>query len=660
MNRSTHQWKTAFPWEVCFNLLLVLACYMLCRVVFIAVNWDIFSTGWSTAVAKEVFKGGLIFDLSAIAYTNLLYLVLMLLPLHWKERAGYRQVVRWVYVVINAVCLVSNLIDTVYFTYTQHRSTAYVFEEFKNENNLSNIFFVELKANWYLLLLAIFFVWLLAKGYRHSIRPTIPRGRYYLQQSLWLIGFVPFIISGIRGAWITNNTRPIAISNAFLYVQQSTQASIVLNTPFSIIRTLTEKPLETPQYFDADRLASLYTMEHYPATDSLTVRKKNVVILIVESFAQEFVGGLNKGLDGGTYKGYTQFVDSLLPHCLTWEQTFCNTYFSIDAVPAILASIPRMDKPFPLTPFALNKVTGIANELGRWGYHTAFFHGAERQSLGIHAFAKNVGFANGYAMEDYKQDSRFGGEKDFDGNWGIWDEPFLQYFCTKMGEMPEPFCSAVFTLSSHHPFILPDNYKEVFLDEGRYPLHKCIRYTDHALRRFFQTASQQPWYQNTLFVLTADHASSRTTHAEYKTELGGFRVPIIFFDPSGELPREMAKGVAQQIDIMPTLLNYLGYPYPYIAFGKDLFRAGADAQWAMNWDRIPQYIWGDYLLQFDGQKATALYQYVEDPLLKNNLLGQTSVEEEMTNRIKAFIQTFMDRMSINDVLNPTHTSTPHQ
>lgn len=635
------------PWNACVNIVLVMVLYSICRLLFIVGNMDIFGGTFSSTDVQNIFGGGLLFDFSAVCYTNILYLVLLLFPYHKKETPRYRKWVKTLFIVVNTFCLVLNLSDSVYFAYTKHRTTAAIFDQFGNEDNLLSIIGIEAVSHWYLFIVAGIFIYVLYKGYREYIPAHRTQKAYYGRQIISLALLTAVFIMGMRGASLWNKTRPIAMSDAFLYAPQPIHASAVLNTPFAILRTATGKPMETPVYFqNFSEVEALYSPIHI-AKDSATVRKKNVVILIVESFAQEFIGSLNTHLDNGTYKGYTTFADSLLPHCLTWEQTFCNTGFSIDGMPAVLSSIPRMDKPFVLTPFALNDVNSLVKCLGDWGYNSAFFHGANRESLGLQAFAKRIGFDACYGREEYVADARFGGEKDYDGNWGIWDEPFLQYYCTKMNEMKQPFITTIFTLSSHHPFVLPKEYQDVFLEEGLYPLHKCIRYTDNALRLFFQKAAEQDWYKNTIFVLTADHASSRTTHDEYKTEVGAFRVPILFFDPSGELPVGKMAGVAQQIDIMPTLLHYLGYPKDFFAFGKDLL--SDPAPWAMNWDRIPQYIWGDYVLQFDGREVMAVYNYKKDPLLKQNLKGKLPVEAEMTQHFKAFIQTYMERMKANKV-----------
>ena len=644
------KYLSRIPFCVACNLLLAFLCYTICRVEFLLENWSIFqgSTTWASFV--ENCRGGLLFDASAIFYTNSLWLVLMLLPLRWLQKPTAQAILKWLFVVVNGFCVVINLMDSVYFPFTQQRTTAFVFDEFQNEGNLLTIFGVEVVRHWYLVLLAAVLIYALFKGYRKSEGATSQKATaFYLTQTLSLLLFVPIAVCGMRGASLFNSTRPIAISNAHQFAATPLQSGLVLNTPFAILRTLNEKPMQVPTFFETQaELDSIYTPVHVPDSNRIE-RRKNVVILIVESFAQEFVGALNHHLDNGTYRGYTPFADSLLAKSLTWQETISNSGFSIDAMPAVLASIPRMDKPFVLTPFSLNTLNSIASELGRWGYSSAFFHGAPNGSMGFQAFARSIGFENYYGMTEYCQDKRFGGNEDFDGTWAIWDEPFLQYYCTKMSEMHEPFVTTVFTASSHHPFHLPEAYRDTFPEEGKFPLHKCIRYTDHSLRRFFESASRQPWFKNTIFVLTADHASSRITHDEYMTEVGLFRIPILFYDPSGEMPRGTMPGIAQQIDIMPTLLGYLGYDRPYIAFGIDLLRTPPEQTWAFNWDHVPQYLQGDYVLHFDGEHAKAFYDYRHDRLMKQNLHGKCDEEPIMERRIKALVQSFMQRMKNNDM-----------
>ncbi len=645
---------------LCFLLNIVLAyvVYEICRLVFLAVNWSMFSDTMTWSTFGEMLHGGWYFDTSAILYTNSLYALLMLFPIHYKEREWYQKMAKWVFLVCNGICIVANLTDCVYFKYTTRRTTATVFSEFKNENNLGSIFGVEVINHWYLVLIgialmvALWYVYRMPKGkvpaevsLPYRIKPML---KYYVVHLLCLVVFVPFCVAGMRGGF-TTAVRPITISNANQYVDRPLEAAIVLNTPFSIIRTIDKPAFVVPDYYSDRQLDVIYSPVHTPS-DSLVKRRKNVVVIIIESFGREYIGGFNKWLEDGKYKGYTPFTDSLMQHSATYLYSYCNGRKSIDGMPSILSSIPMFVEPFFLTPASMNNVSGLAGELKNKGYYSAFFHGAENGSMGFQAFARTTGFNDYFGRTEYNADKRFGGDKDFDGTWAIWDEPFMQFYATKMGEMKEPFMTALFTASSHHPYVIPEEYKKVFPEEG-IVIHKCIRYTDNALRMFFSKAKTMPWYKNTLFVITSDH-TNLSDHEYYQTDLGGFCSPIIFFDPSGEFKPGMRNAIAQQIDIMPTVLSYLGYDKEYVGFGIDLLTTPAKDTWAVNYlNGIYQYVKGDYLLQWDGQKTKALYRFRTDLLLKQNVADKESqVREAMEREVKAIIQSYMERMTRNELV----------
>ena len=649
------------PLRFLLNLIIIYIAYGICRVAFVMENRGLFASDFQWSSVPEMLHGAWMFDTSAILYTNVLYALLMLIPLHYKEMRGWQMTAKWIFIIVNGVCIAANLADCVYFKYTMRRTTNTVFSEFSNEGNIGSIIGVEFLRHWYLVLLFVVMILAMWKCYfggggKKTLRKTsMPQGkgllRYYIIQTLCFAIFIPLCICGMRGG-ATTAVRPITISNANQYVVHPQEAGIVLNTPFSLIRTIGKKVFEVPHYFDKAEMEAIYSPVHQHKADSVntTRKKKNVVVFIVESFGREYIGAYNKWLDNGRYKGYTPFVDSLIQHSLTFRYSYCNGRKSIDGMPSILSSIPMFLEPFFLTPASLNDVSGIAGQLKDKGYYSAFFHGAQNGSMGFQAFARATGFDDYFGRTEYNADKRFGGDDDFDGMWAIWDEPFLQFFATKMSEFKEPFVSAVFTASSHHPYKVPEEYKDVYKEEG-IVIHKCIRYTDNALRRFFDKAKTQPWYNNTLFVITSDH-TNLSDHDYYQTDLGGFASPIIFFDPSGDLQPGMRDAIAQQIDIMPTVLSYLGYDKPYVAFGNDLLSTADADTWAVNYlGGIYQYVKGDWLLQFDGQKAKALYRFRTDLLIKDNCLGKhPDVAKAMERELKAIIQQYMTRMTENELV----------
>ena len=465
----------------------------------------------------------------------------------------------------------------------------------------------------------------------------------------------PFVVAGIRGGF-TTAVRPITISNANQYADRPIEAALILNTPFSLYRTIGKDVFVVPAYFsDEQTMAAVYQPIHVP-NDTVPMQKKNVVVLIVESFGREYIGALNQTLEGGAYQGYTPCVDSLISKSTTFKWTFCNGRKSIDGMPSILSSIPMFVEPFFLTPASMNHVSGIASLLAGEGYETAFFHGAQRGSMGFMAFARSTGFQQYYGREDYNEDQRFGGDADFDGMWAIWDEPFLQYYATKMSEMKEPFMTAVFTASSHHPYHVPEKYKDQYPEEG-IVIHKCIRYTDMAIGKFFEKASHEPWFNNTIFVLTSDH-TNLSDHAFYQTDIGGFCSPIIIYEPgNAERQTEMQDKIAQQIDILPTVMGMLHYPKPYFAFGIDVLNTPSEDTWAVNYlNGIYQYVKHGHVLQFDGQNTKAIYA-LSDSLMQHNLLQEPSAAADsslftlhsslnkMERELKAIIQQYMERMT---------------
>ena len=648
-----------------WNLLLVYLVYQVARLEYYLENASYFNYTF------DMFVGGLLFDTSAILYTNALYIVMMLFPLHWKETAIYHHICKGVFLAVNGLTLILNLSDSVYFQYTMRRTTTTVFREFSNESNLGSIFATELLSHWYLVLL---FLVLMLALWRLYAKPQLhfrKIDRWWQYDAACLVALllvVPLCVAGMRGGF-TTAVRPITISNANQYAERPVDAALVLNTPFALIRTIGKDVFTIPRYFDSeDEMAAIYTPVHHPSptsnpsmTSDTSLTRKNIVILIVESFGREYIGALNRSLDNGTYKGYTPHVDSLIAKSTTFKYSYCNGRKSIDGMPSILSSIPMFVEPFILTPASMNDFTGLAGILSAEGYETAFFHGAQNGSMGFQAFANKTGFQHYYGRTEYEAAH---GTGDFDGTWAIWDEPFLQYYAEEMTQMQQPFMTAVFTASSHHPFVVPEQYREQYPEE-HLPIQKCIRYTDMAIGRFFQTASRQPWYQNTIFVLTSDH-TNMSDHAEYQTDLGGFCSPIIIYEPGDTLrqPGTIEDKIAQQIDIMPTILGMLGYDKTFFGFGIDVLNTPREETWAVNYmNGIYQYVKGDYVLQFDGQRTRAVYA-LSDSLMQHNLMNESIAASadsslftlhfslnQSERELKAIIQQYMERMR-QDRLKP--------
>ena len=633
--------------------------YTLCRGVFLILNWSLYAGTLTWGHGMKLFGAGLLFDTPAILYTNAIILVMFLLPLHWKEHPVYYRVARWIYTIVNSIAVYMNLMDCVYFPFTGKRTTTSVFAEFSNESTgeMLKIFGGQFLSHWYLVLLAALVTWAFWKLFRpipKSVERPSHKPRYYTIQVISLFVTIPLCIAAIRGG-VTKSTRPITISNANQYVNRPAETGIVLNTPFSIFRTLKKTPFVVPDYMSDEEATAIYTPLHQP-NDSAAFTPRNVVVLILESFSKQHIGFYNKTLRNGTYHGFTPFLDSLITDgAMTYRYSYANGRKSIEGMPSVLSSLPNFVEPLFLTPASLNVMSGLARELGEnKGYTTAFFHGAQNSSMGFHAFARATGFQRYYGREEYNADPNFHGDDDFDGTWAIWDEEFFQFYAQQMNTMKEPFMTALFSASSHDPFVVPEKYKGRF-PQGESPLQECIAYTDYALKRFFEEASKQPWFKNTLFVITADHVSQQIDPF-YCTTLGNYCVPIILYAPGDpSLHGYDEQQVVEQIDIMPTVLGYLHYDKPYIAFGRDMISGQANDGFALHW--LPEsssyeYVWGDYALQFDGKEVTSAYAFRTDSTFAHNVLSKIppATRNRMERHMKSFIQQYMQRMTTDQLV----------
>jgi hypothetical protein len=624
-------------WALVLRLALAMLLFTLCRIGFYLYNTEFFPD-ITTGGFLRLLLGGLRFDLTAVLYINVLIILMTLIPFDFRFKPAYQSVIQYMFFVLNGAAIIANLADFIYYKFTLRRTTADVFSEFE-QGPAGGVFFRFIFDYWYVTLFFLGIVWLMVKLYnRIKVEGPMMQNRVaYYSFGVLAIPLVAYLfVGGARGGF-RHSTRPLTLSNAGEYVQHPRETNIVLNTPFSIFRTLGKTKIQKANYFtDEEELEKFYSPVHVPS-DTVPFRPDNVIVILLESFSKEFIGAFNQ--DKENYKGYTPFLDSLILHSLTFEHSFSNGRKSIDGPPSVIAGIPTLGIPFVLTPYANNQFNSLATLLGEKGYHTSFFTGHPNGAMGYTAFARLAGINHYYGMDEY------GNTDDYDGMWGIWDHKFLPYFAETINEFPKPFFSTLFTLSSHHPFIVPKEFEGRFAG-GDQPILKCIQYTDHTLRELFKKISREPWYQNTLFVFTADHCSSDIIFDESRTTWGLFSVPIIFFKPDNSLAGQ-DPGIVQHIDIMPSILGHLHFDKPYVAFGRDIFRENKKP-FAFNYRDTYNLYMDNYLLSFNGEKTVGLYNFVEDKMLTRNLeTEKAEVVQPMEERIKAIIQQYNNRLIEN-------------
>jgi len=638
MNRLKSFWE--HPWTVAAcNVLLVMVIYTISRIFCYYMDRVIFPN-IDTAHLIEILLGGMRFDLTAILYMSSAYILgtVFPLPVHWRENKVYQKVLLWLFWIPNALGIIFNNADSVYIRFVDRRTTCAFFTEVSNDDNMGTVIANGVMEYWYavlfLIALLVFFFVCTRKTFR---APRTKPAVYWPVETAIFVLTVYFSVIGIRGGF-GRYTRPITLSNALQYTNAPRESALVLNTPFSLMKTIENTTYVEKHFFEDEELAQHMSPIH--EAEAGEVRTDNVVIIIWESCSKEYIGFYNRDLDG--YTGYTPFLDSLLTQCVTFDYSYASGRKSIDAMPSALSSIPMLIEPYTVSPYSTNEVSSIAERLGKKGYTTAFFHGAPNGSMGFQAYARSAGFDAYYGMTE------FNNVDEFDGTWAIWDEPFLQYYANTMSTMPEPFMTAVFTASSHHPFKVPAQYKDSF-PKGPLPIHEPLGYADHAMRRFFENARKQPWFERTLFVILADHTNELIL-PEYTNSRGLYEIPIAFYHP--QLTPERRAEVISQTDIMPSVLAWLGYDEPYFAFGENILTAKKKHPYAVCYNAPVYQILSDSLLvQFDGEHVTGVYDYHQDRYLRNNIAKTIEPEriEPMTDYLKALIQQYVYRMVHNEL-----------
>jgi len=625
-----------------YRIFIVMLLFSISRIGFYVFNFRMFPD-IPFSQLLTILKGGLLFDISATIYINLIFIIFQIVPFDFRYNKKYQDTFRYFFFITNSLAIAVNSADYIYYRFVLKRAATDVFQTFEHEDNLVKLFFQFQIDYWPVVLFTLFLIFVMILLYNQvKTEKPIFKNRivYHLINVLLIPIIAGLVVIGARGGY-KHSTRPISISNAARYVENPRDVAIVLNTPFSLIRTIDKKSLVKYDFYDEKNLAELYNPRHYPDPESVK-RNDNIVIIILESFSREYIGSLNKDLDNGEYQGYSPFLDSLISNGMTFDVTIANGKKSIDAMPSIFASVPSLETPYTISPYANNKINGLPSLLKGKGYYSAFFHGAPNGSMGFDSFARMAGFDDYFGLDQYPH------KDHFDGMWGVWDEPFLGFFCDRISTFRQPFIASVFTVSSHHPFKVPEQYKDKF-PKGPAPILEVIGYTDNALRKFFNQASLQPWFRNTLFVLTADH-TNESVRKEFQNNYGSFCVPIIFYKPDSDL-HGIRNRIAQQIDIMPTILNYLGYDREYIAFGNNLLNDSQESFAFNTTGSTYQLFMNDHMLEMVENKPVGLYNFKEDRFLDMNLINKdTAYMGTMEEKLKAIIQSYNSRLIDNDMV----------
>ena len=632
MNRFPRfqEYKTLF-----FRIVLAYLFYFVARILFFFYNRNLIQIDGVADIFSMCYHG-LAFDTASILYLNLLFIVFSILPFRINHSNKYQTFLFYLYFIPNLLGYATNFIDFIYYRFNFGRSTIAALDSLKHESNKTLLLVNFLMNYWHVFVLFILvsclWIYLYKKVTIHD-RNSHSGVAYFGTSLVSFLVIVTLIIGGIRGDF-KKSTRPINLIDASRDVKNVSQADVVLNTPFALIRTLFSNNFKKMNFVDEATISKLVQpIKHYTNNPK---SKLNVVIFILESNAKEYFGSFNKDMKIPNYKGYTPFVDSLAQHSMIYTNAYANGYKSIHAMSSVLAGIPSFKDAFTSSPYPKQKTESLVSTLKSEGYSTSFFHGAPNGSMGFLGYANILGFDHYYGKNEYNNDA------NFDGVWGIWDEPFFQYFNTTISKEKQPFMATLFSVSSHEPYQVPDKYKGKF-PKGDVNIHQCIGYTDFALKQFFASAKKEAWFKNTIFVFVGDHGNT-IFYDEYKREMNKNAVAMMIYKPNSDLVGE-SKEYAQQIDLYPTILDLMGYNKPFRSWGRSLVGDKKIQPFVIRYSsNLYQFMSGNYICTFDGNKVLGFYDK-KDKDLKNNLIAKRNSEMDLIElKCKAYLQDYMARV----------------
>jgi phosphoglycerol transferase MdoB-like AlkP superfamily enzyme len=608
-----------------FKFSIFILVFSVCRIVFFAFNKSQFPN-----VEGSDFLVGILFDVVTTAIIFIPIVIIELFPNMWRASKVFKLITGFLFFSTLLFSILLNIADVAYFQFTTSRITQSTFTMLGFGNDLEQQLPSFLKDYWFLFAITILLMALSVFLYNKvsKIKDDSKQHSWGKQTILFSIGAVLILFMG-RGTGL----RPIEPINTTAFVQDE-KVNLVLNSAFTVVKSWGRASLEQKEYFEDLELKTIFNPIHSFKPGLKQLNKPNIVILLLESFSVEYIAAIN-----GSSEINTPFLDSLIQESLVYTNCYANGKKSLDAVPSVISSLPKlMEQEFITSNYATNTIESLPKILNKLGYESAFFHGATNGSMNFDQFSNKVEFDTYFGRTEYNN------ETDFDGTWGIYDDKFFKWSAQQMSKMKTPFFSTIFSLSSHPPYSIPEEYKNAFVG-GETKMHNSVKYTDFGLQQFFKFAKTQDWYTNTVFIITADHTPASKV-PEYYKEIGGMHIPLVFFHPNNSTFKGVDDQVVGQIDIMPTVLELIGYKGSYFGFGSPI--NDKEAHFSVTYYNNKHIIFGlGHVLFLQNESVIGLYALDDKMQNKNLQFEKVDLAKHLENNLKAYIQTYNESLINN-------------
>ncbi len=590
--------------------------------------WFFANKFWLPAVGIpefiKAFLYGFYFDLPVIAY---LFAPLFIWQLALPNFSLKNPIVtKILFLIPNILCLILNGIDTGFSKINGKRSGFELFSLAGDEGNHIAPYLTDNIPSLIALITSFVLI--------YKLTPTAGNATFLWKKNRIFRNLIT--TPAILFVWIIAargglQLRPIRSIDASNYVDANI-SPLVYSTPLNIMSTWDREGKFFKQNTMSLQQAEAILGLLQPAEDQVK-NKKNIVVLVVESLSRDYTGFLNQS-------PYTPFLDSLSKQSINFTHCFANGSKSIDMVPAIFAGLPNlMEEPYIMSTYNTNIIENAFLKHKKVGYASGFFHGSNNGTMGFKSFLKQTGVDHYFGINEYPNKDR-----DYDGNWGIWDEPYLKYVADCIDTMHKPCFNAVFTLSSHHPYAVPQQYEKALPFHPK-TIHRAIAYTDLSLKHFFEYASKKSWFNETVFVITGDHTSHGLLEYFYCPS-GRYEIPFLIYSP-GIVPQKIKKSVSQ-CDIMPTLAAAMGNEIHYAGLGKNAYDKNYEG-YSMHYDKGLYYmIQYPYSMGMNENGEVKVFQkQIRNYPKPTKLAHNGKVYNKMNETLTAYLTVFTERLKSN-------------
>ena len=422
---------------------------------------------------------------------------------------------------------------------------------------------------------------------------------------------------------------------------------------YSFIAAYRSNELSYPDFYktiDIDKAFEIVNEEYNPDSFSLITRgkdirrvvkndgeekKPNIIFIFVESLSAKFLGSY------GDKHNLTPVLDSIANTGIIFTNLYATGTRTIRGMEAVTLSIPPTPGRSIVKRDKIHNLYTISDVFQDKGYDLAFFYGGDGYFDNMDQYFSNNGYnivdrGRGFLPSNDITTKRINIDDDevtFENAWGVCDEDIYNKVIKEADKAQmsgKPFYDFIMTTSNHRPFTYPDNKIDIPSGKKR---EGAIKYTDYAIGKFFDAAKTKSWYDNTIFVIMADHCANSA--GKWELSVANYHIPCIIVNfPDYE--NKIITQMCSQIDIFPTLFGMLNWSYESNFYGIDLSKINQKDQRAFlgNYRKVG-LLKEDKLLVLSDQKKTNFYNWNST----DNTLTALPIDEEFLNESIAYYQT---------------------